>query len=194
MFLYLTFNTTAMKQKLIPLLFSISVCLFISCKEEKTPEDYIVHVGNQAFGVYLNGQPWIADYRDAGNGIEPIDIAMLQGGGVSGIPVYNYIWATAKKSNEEVSVYIPPPLVPGRVLLNTNTFPYPQALRPAAYGMYRVYSPTRKYITTNVVTGYIDIIRADTVQRSIEARFEFEAINTATNEKIKITNGYLKKN
>jgi hypothetical protein len=181
-----------MRQAYLILIFALIINA-AGCKDEKTEQDYVVRVGNQAFGVYLNGQPWIADYRDAGNGVEPIYVRMVNGGIIPHVDDYNYIWAKALKSNEEVSLYIPPPLKPGRVLLNKATYPYPQELRPPAYGMYRIFSPEKGYMTTTSVIGYVDIISADTIQRTIEARFEFEAINTATNEKVKITNGYFKK-
>jgi hypothetical protein len=177
------------------LLMALTLICASACKKEKTtnPNDYIVRVGNQAFGVCLNGQPWVANYRDAGNGVEPIDVAMLNPYLPGLIPHYNYMWITGKKATERVEIYIPLPLVPGRVLLNNPTFPYPLELRPPAYGMYEVDFPSKRYMTNANVTGYVDIISADTIRRTIEGRFEFEAFNSATGEKVKITNGYFKK-
>jgi hypothetical protein len=168
----------------------LAILLLAACKKEKNnPDDYIVRVGNQAFGVYLNGQPWVADYRDAGNGVEPIDIAILKNTTYN----YYYMWIRALKSNEEISLYIPPPLVPGRILLNTTTFPWPLVRPKGAYGMYSVYTPSKKFITNKDVNGYIDILSADTLLKKIEAKFEFEAIDSVSNQKIRITNGYFKK-
>jgi hypothetical protein len=199
---YASQKTTIMKQKpattkkIATTLLVVIILFATSCKKEKTtnPDDYVVRVGNQAFGAYLNGQPWVADYRDAGNGIEPITVSMRDPYLPGLIPHYTYMWLYGLKSNEEISIYISPPLVPGRKLLNVTTFPYPQELQPPSYGMYYVYLPERKYMTTTAVTGFIDIMSVDTLRRTIEGRFEFEAINSATNEKIKITNGYFKKN
>jgi hypothetical protein len=178
--------------RLLPLLLLV---LLMACKKEsaKTPDDYIVRVGNQAFGCYLNGQPWVADYRDAGSGIEPISVKMYNSYLPGQIPHYNYMVINGLKQSEDIEVYIPAPLIPGRILLNINTFPYPSIARPPAYGMYTTYSPAKRFMTTSVVTGYVDIISCDTILRQIEGRFEFDAINTTTNEKIKITNGYFKK-
>ncbi len=167
-----------------------------SCKKDKTEpsiETYRVTMGNQAFGAYVNGQPWVADYRDAGNNYGPLDISMFDDYLPGFLPHYYWVWAKALKVNEKISLYIPPPLKPGRVFLNKTTYPYPAELNPPAYGMYEVYDPSKRYMTDANVTGYIDIIRADTITGSIEATFEFEAVNTATNEKVKITNGYFKK-
>lgn len=184
-----------MKTKYLLLLTSLFFILSASnCKKDDTPQDYIVREGNQAFGVYLNGQPWIANYRDAGSGIGPIDVSMRDPYLAGQIPHYTYMWIIGKKSNERIELYIPPPLVPGRKLLNQTTFPYPYELTPPAYGMYYIYSPEKRYMTNNIITGYVDIISCDTTHAQIEGRFEFEAINTSTNEKVKITNGYFKKN
>jgi hypothetical protein len=172
------------------ILISALIISTAGCKDEKTEQDYIVRVGNQAFGVYLNGQPWIADYRDAGINYGPLDITMFW----NPVDRFNYMAINGLKSNEEISLYIPPPLKVGRVTLNKTTLPHPPVLDPPAYGMYYVYTPTKRYMTNEIITGYIDIIQCDTVQRKIEGRFEFEAINTSTNEKVKITNGYFKLN
>jgi hypothetical protein len=59
--------------------------------------------------------------------------------------------------------------------------------------MYEIYSPYDQYMTNDTVVGYVDILSCDTMRSQIEGRFEFEAINTLTNEKVKITNGYFKK-
>lgn len=161
-----------------------------NCKKDDTPQDYIVREGNQAFGAYLNDQPWIANYRDAGSGITPINVKMLWRAAYG----YNYVWATAQKNNEEISFFIQPPLVVGRKQLNVATLPYPGPWPSGSYGMYRVYTPSKQFMTDNSVTGYIDIISCDTMNSKIEGRFEFEAINTSTNEKVKVTNGYFKLN
>jgi Family of unknown function (DUF6252) len=171
-----------------------ALLLLAACKKEKNnPDDYIVRVGNQAFGVYLNGQPWVADYRDAGNGVEPIDVAMLDPYIPGLIPHFNYMWITGKKSNERIEIYLPPKLSAGRVSLNTTTYPWPSVQPAGAYGMYYVYNPEKRYMTNANVTGFVDIISVDTVARTAEGRFEFEAVNSATGEKVKITNGYFKK-
>jgi hypothetical protein len=188
-------NTISYKIFKRPYIVAIFFLSCLACKKSnpKTPDDFIVRSGNQAFGAYLNGQPWVADYSDPGSGIGPLSITMYDFYLPGLIPRYNYIWATASKANESMEIYLPPPLVPGRVILNTNTFPYPSVIRPPAYGMYHIYNPSKRYLTNNTVTGFVDIIACDTILRTIEALFEFEAINTSTGEKVKITNGYFKK-
>jgi Family of unknown function (DUF6252) len=167
------------------------ICITTSCKKDKaeqSPESYRVTAGNQSFGVYLNGQPWVPDYRDPGNSVEPISVRMIESGNN-----YNFMTIYGQKANEEISIYIPPPLTIGRKYLNKTTFPYPNILRPPGYGMYYIYSPTKRYLTNENITGYVDIIRADTFYRSIEGTFQFDAINTTTNEKISVTNGYFRR-
>ncbi|MBL7728845.1 MAG: hypothetical protein JNM68_14210 [Dinghuibacter sp.] len=175
---------------LIALVFSVSAC---RKNETNTEDDPMVRVGNQAFCAFKNDKPWVANYSDAGNGVAPIDVAMLDPFLPGLIPHYNYMWVTGKKAGERIELYIPPPLIPGRVLLNRNTFPHPAIGYPPAYGMYYVYNPEKRYMTTENITGFVDIISADTVRRTIEARFEFEAVNNTTGEKVKISNGYFKK-
>jgi hypothetical protein len=172
------------------ILFSAFFISASGCKDEKVEQDYIVKSDNKVLGVYLNGQPWIADYRDAGINFGPLDITMFW----DPVDRYNYMVVRGLKANEEISLFIPPPLKTGRVLLNKTTLPHPWSLSPSPYGMYYIYTPTKRYMTNESSTGYIDILQCDTSQRKIEARFEFEAINTATNEKVKITNGYFKLN
>jgi hypothetical protein len=173
------------------LIFLAFICFLLSCKKEtlKHPDEYLVYDGNQVFGAYLNGQPWVADYRDVGYNIGPLDITMWW----SSYNKYHYMTVSGQKDNEAISLYIPPPITTGRVQLNTSTYPHPWFLYPSAYGMYESYTPYKRYMTTNVVTGYIDILQCDTMKHTIEARFEFEAINSQTGEKVKITNGYFRK-
>jgi hypothetical protein len=163
-----------------------------SCKKDKikTPEDYRVTYGNQTFGAYLNGQPWVADYRDAGNGVGPLDIQM-QSVGNPGSSIIN-MWLIARKNNEQINIYLPGPLQPGRILLNKNTQPYPYELNPQPYGMYELYSPQKRFITNTDVTGFVDILRYENYGK-IEAKFEFTAKSQTSNETITITNGYKKK-
>jgi hypothetical protein len=79
-----------------------------NCKKEKTktPEDYVVHQGRQAFGAYLNGQPWVADYRDAGINFGPLQLGFYY----SSFNRYFYAWFQDFKANEEISIFLPPPL------------------------------------------------------------------------------------
>jgi hypothetical protein len=88
--------------------------------------------------------------------------------------------------------FISPPLTPGRKLLNSATYTYPTAFNPPAYAMYYQYYPEKRFMTTNEVTGFIDILRVDTTNGSIEARFEFDGEDISSGERIKITNGYFK--
>jgi hypothetical protein len=168
-----------------------ALLIFAACKKEKnSPDDYIVRDGNKAMGLYLNGLPWIANYRDAGSGITPLSISMFWN------PVlrYNYMWIRGLKANEEISIYLPPPLTVGRKSLSTTTFPWPSVRPNGAYGMYEIYSPYDQYMTNDTVVGYVDILSCDTMRSQIEARFEYESINKQTNRRIRVTNGYFKLN
>ncbi len=182
----------------IPIIAIAITIFFACCKKDKlkTPEDYRVTIpkqggGTQSLGLYVNGQPWVPDYSDPGNGVQPIQVSMYDNYLPGLIPHNNYMWIRGLKGNEDFEVYLPP-LTIGRKLLNTSTYPYPSIINPPAYGMYQIYSPSKKYMTNNTVTGFIDIIRVDTIGNSIEGKFEFEAINTTTQEKVKITNGYFR--
>jgi hypothetical protein len=173
---------TTLKLRFAIILFC-TLIVAVSCKKDKTktPEDYRVTVGRQTFGVYLNGQPWVANYRDVGNGIEPISLGMFDSYLPGLLPHNTYMWIRGLKANEEISLYIPAPLVVGRKQLNITTFPRPYILDPPAYGMYYVYSPEKRYMTNEIVSGYVDILRVDTLQGKIEGKFEYNAINSSTN-------------
>lgn len=180
----------------IPLVLLLTI-FFACCKKDNPkilgPEDYRVTYGNQTFGAYLNGQPWVPDYSDPGNGVGPFDVSMYSTGSPGNFQMY--MWIFGKKSNEEISVFIPSPLTIGRKYLNTSTQPYPTfGSTTPAYGMYKIFAPTKKYMTNITVTGYVDIIKQDTLLGKIEGVYEFEAIDNITQEKIKITNGYFKRN
>lgn len=164
--------------------------IFSACKKDKAePPSEVVTVNNMSFGCRIDGKSFIADAWDYGNNIPPVSIKMIHNSTYD----YNYMWIKGNKSNEQISLYINPPLVVGRKLLNQTTLPWPM-VRPKDYGMFSVFTPSKDYMTTNSITGHIDILSVDTVQRKIEARFEFEAVNSSTGEKIKATNGYFKLN
>lgn len=180
-----------MKQLITPLIYLLTgTLLFTSCKKDKKPPNEVVTVNNMSFGARVNGQPFIADLWDYGNNIPPLKIKMLYNSTYN----YNYMWIRADKANTQISLYIKPPLIIGRKLLNKTTLPYPSQIRPEDYGMYSVFYPSKDYRTTDEFTGFIEIINVDTVQNRIEAKFEFEAINSQTGEKVKVTNGYFKLN
>jgi hypothetical protein len=165
-----------------------------SCKKDKikTPEDYRVTVGNQSFGAYLNGQPWVPDYRDVGNGVEPIEIKLV----LRGTPgsYTRSLWVIARKSNDQLNLYIQTVTGVGRVYFDKNTQPYPFELYPQPYGIYELYTPLKRFITNLDFTGYIDIIKFNDYLGQLEATFEFTAKSQTSIETITITKGYLKRN
>jgi hypothetical protein len=165
-----------------------------SCKKDKlkTPEDYRVTVGNQTFGAYLNGQPWVPDYSDPGIGVGAIDVKLV----LRGTPgsYSRSLWVIARKNNEQLNIYIQTVNGVGKVFLDKNTQPYPYELNPQPYGMYELYSPQKRFITNIDFTGYIDIVKYDDYLGQIEAKFEFTAKSQTSNETITITNGYIKRN
>jgi hypothetical protein len=90
---------------LLPLLAS-------NCKKSPAndPNAYIQVRGEQSFGAYLNGQPYIPDYRDAGYNIEPFYVDMLVIGRFpSSSNYYHYIYVRGRKQNSRMELYIPPP-------------------------------------------------------------------------------------
>ncbi len=58
--------------------------------------------------------------------------------------------------------------------------------------LYSNYNPYLNYYTSPIVNGYINFTTCDTINGKFEGKFEFEAINTTTQEKVKITNGYFR--
>lgn len=131
-----------MKLIITPLIYLLTgTLLFTGCKKDKKLPNEVVTVNNMSFGARVNGQPFIADLWDYGNNIPPLKIKMLY----DPVDRYNYIWMRADKANNQVSLYINPPLITGRKFLNKTTMPYPQALEAKDYGMYSIFYPSKDY-------------------------------------------------
>ncbi|GEM_PF-904551 len=162
--------------------------LATGCKKDN-PQSEQVTVNGQTFGCRVNGKPFIADKWDYGNNIPPIhvDIWYAPVGG------YHYLIANGDKSNEYVEIYLNPPLTIGRRELKFRTKPYPIETVQKDYGLYQVVTPSKEYITNEILGGYVDILSVDTLALRIEGRFEFTGTNSSTGEKVVITNGYFKK-
>lgn len=176
----------------IPIIALAIMLFFASCKKDKpkikTPEDYRVTYGNQTFGAYVNGQPWIPDYSDPGNGVGPIDFIFLNNGSNT-----VKLRVVARKNYEQLNIFVPADLSIGRVEFNSNGLTHPIAPNPPAYGLIEKYYPSSVYKTNIQYNGYINITKYNRNYPQFEAEFEFIAVNTLTGDTIKVTNGYLRK-
>jgi hypothetical protein len=174
----------------IPILLIFTIFFFTNCKKDKTktPEDYRVTYGNQTFGAYVNGQPWVPDYSDPGNGVGPIDFIFLNNGNNT-----VKLRIVARKNSEHLNIFIPADLSIGRFDFNTNGGTHPIEPNPPAYGLIEKYFPSSVYKTNTQFTGYINIKKYSRNFPQFEADFEFTAINNLNGDIIKVTNGYLRK-
>jgi hypothetical protein len=187
-------KTVMNKSFKIPIVLTIFLALlFSSCKKDnpikpKGPEDYRVSYDKLTFGAYVNGEPWIPDYYDVGNGVGPIDFIFL-GNGSNTVKLK----VVAQKNSEHLNIFVPADLSIGRFEFNTNGGTHPTLSNPPAYGLFQKYYPSKEYKTNTQYTGFINITKYNRYYPQFEATFEFTAVNPSTGDTIKVTNGYLRK-
>ena len=165
--------------------------LFASCKKDlgdKLPP--LTLEGRNTFGCKIDGTPWTpkGDYNWA-------FIAYPTSGGY--FAEYNrpliHIWIETNDPGGEISLYIKNYdsynyLRPGKYLLNKNT-----SSRPFGYGIYHSYGKYwvngKEYITDSLHTGWIELIKSDSVNKIVSGRFAFDAYNAVDGKTYKITEG-----
>ena len=173
-----------MKQPII-LITTTLLVLFTSCKKEVEVETTTVN--GLTFKCKVNGNPFIADYWDYGYNIPPIHIDFCW----DPVNRKSYFKVLAEKKNESIRLYLNGTIGLGKKYLNTTTISWPCNVHPSDYGSYDIRYPAKEFLTNSISIGYVDVIYADTTRNKIEARFEFTA-ESATAEKIKVTDGYFK--
>jgi len=163
--------------------------LLLSCEKEKEPKEQLTTVNGNTFGALLNGTAFIPDYYDAANNVHGIRIHFWYSPTTRG----RWLQLIAQRRNGDfVEVYLSGPFSTGRRLLKTTTYPYPLNGMPPDYARYAIASPSKDFITNSTIGGYIEILNIDTVNKKVEARFEFTGTEGATGEQVKISNGYFK--
>jgi hypothetical protein len=179
-----------MKQLAILTIFIVTL-LFTACKKE--PGDNLPQLtfeGKNTFGCKIDGVSWtpkgiygwtFIDYPTSGGYFAEYNKPLV------------HVWIKTNDPGGHIDLYIKNYdsynyLKPGKYVLNKNT-----SSRPFGYGIYHSYGMywvnDKEYITDSLHTGWIELIKSDSVNKIVSGRFEFDAYN-ATNGKIyKITEG-----
>jgi hypothetical protein len=79
-------------------------------------------------------------------------------------------------------------LKPGKYLLNKNTSSLPFGYGTIhSYGTY--WTNDKEYITDSLHTGWIELIKSDSINKIVSGRFAFDAYNSVNGKTYKITDG-----
>ncbi|TDE18364.1 DUF6252 family protein [Dyadobacter psychrotolerans] len=161
----------------------VALLLIWGCDKgpELTP---LTQEGKNTFSCKVNGKVWIPDGRGSiFVNIPPIDGGFFRGDQYS----ISKIWiSTYSSDNQEVHLFLETIDV-GPKNLDRKTHPYGASFQPSNYGLYRN-SQQKEFITSNINTGTITLIKADTLTGIISGTFEFTAANSSGNV-TKITDG-----
>ncbi len=174
------------------LLFTAICCMQSSCKKDKTDDGLppLTFEGKNTIGCKINGVPWTPKGISGGGVI----IYPTSGGyyAVFNSPLI-HIWIKTSDPSNEIDLFIknsnsPNYLLPNKFLCNqnTNSLPFGSGEKQT-YGLYRVNS--KEYITDNSHTGWIEVIKSDSVNKIISGRFEFDVYNSSDGKVYKITEG-----
>jgi len=146
--------------------------------------------GKNTFGCKIDGIPWVPQGRYNWAFIE----YPTSGGYYA---EYNsplvHVWIKTNDPGGYIDLYIKNYdsynyLKPGKYLLNKNT-----SSRPFGYGIYHSYGACwfngKEYITDSLHTGWIELLKSDSVNKIVSGRFAFDAYNAIDKKIYKITDG-----
>jgi hypothetical protein len=173
----------------------IIVCLIYSgckkdCGKALLP---LTQTGKNIFACKINGECWIAEgFTDFGTAlyVPPISGGLWPQGNSDKM---NFYVVAQSPSLTRVELFIRNEtterfLKPGIYPLNKNTFVLDFA---SSFNQHLVqdYGALNYTTTDRTHTGWIEIIKLDSVNKIISGRFEFEIYNTSGNKTSKITDG-----
>ena len=179
-----------MRQLII--LITVGITLnFAGCKKELGDElPPLTSEGKNTFGCKIDGIPWIpkgiyswtfTDYPTSGGYYGYFNSPLV------------HIWIKTNDPGGHIALYIKNYdsynyLKPGRYLLNKKT-----SSLPFGYGIIHSYGTywtnDKEYITDSLHTGWIEIIKSDSINSIVSGRFAFDAYNDVVGKTYKITDG-----
>jgi hypothetical protein len=174
-------------------LFVIVAYIFLaipSCKKEQSLPP-LSSEGKNTFGCRINGVPWIPQgYSDFSTGI----VYPTSGGYYAQFnsPLV-HIWIKTNDRGGNIDLYIrnydsQNYLKPGMYLCNKSTTSLPFGSGSHhTYGTY--WYDNKEYITDSIHTGWIELLKSDSINGIVSGRFEFNAYNSADGKAYKITEG-----
>ena len=172
----------------------IACLIYPGCKKDCGKAlPLLTQTGKNIFACKINDECWTAEgFTDWGTGIY---VPAISGGlwPQRNSDKMNLYIVAQSSSLERVELFIRNEtterfLKPGMYTLNNNTFVLDFA---SSYNQHLVkdYGALNYTTTDSTHTGWIEIIKLDSVNRIISGRFEFEIHNTSSNKTCKITDG-----
>ena len=177
---YITSNCFNMKQLIMPTLFMVTL-LFVACKKElgdKLPP--LTFEGKNTFGCKIDGVSWTPKgYHDLGIGywVPPTGGGLYQEYTNSKFDIYfsaNSLWTS-------MVIY----------LKNNGTSNYPLAriYNLNEVGCFAGFRSTGGLYSDYIRSGWVELLKVDTVNSIVSGRFEFDAFNYVNSTENKITEG-----
>jgi len=168
----------------------------LACKRALNPEDQLppeTRTGANTFGCLIDGQPWIPNGGGGFSQTRPM-IGGYIGQRDCHLTNYNVSIFTSKSDRTNLEIYLKNVIQTGRYPLNKSTLTTSQNCNPENYALYMIDGktiddPDYNYITTTEYIGFVDVTRADTINRIVAGTFEFEAIDKPSGKEIKVTQG-----
>jgi len=167
-------------------------CLLLTsaCKKNNDGLPPLTLEGKNTIGCKIDGKAWI-----------PMGIYDFSGvqyptsGGYYGTfsePLI-HIWLKTNDPSIKIELFIKNVdkynyLPPGKYVCNqpTHSLPFGSGIK-FTYGL--LWTNNREYITDNLHTGWIELLKSDTVNKIVSGRFEFDAYNSAEGKTYHITDG-----
>jgi hypothetical protein len=161
------------------------------CKKNNSDDGLppLTFIGANTIGCKINDDPWIP------KGIYSLGVTYYPTkGGYYSDPLYPGVHILLKTYSPDGEIelfcrnysgvgYIQP----GRYYFIKNTQPISGYFEIHNYGQY--FTNGRQYITDSIHTGWIDIIKSDSVNKIVSGKFEFDAYNSIDKKVYRITEG-----
>lgn len=170
-----------------------SALIAASCKKDSSPNDGLPPLtfeGKNTIGCKIDGVPWVPKGVSGPGGI----VYPTSGGYYA---VFNtsliHIWIKANDPNGRIDLFVKNYsnynyLPVGKYICQRNTSSLPFGFgEKHTYGTYWVNN--KEYITDSLHTGYIEILKSDSIGKIISGRFEFDGYNATDGKTYKITEG-----
>jgi hypothetical protein len=163
-----------------------------SCKKDKVSEGLppLTFEGKNTIGCKINGVPWVPKGIFGGG----VAIYPTSGGyyGTFNSPLI-HIWIKTNDASSHINLYVWNYnsyyyVAPGKYFCNRNTSSLPFGYgEKHTYGTYWINN--KEYITDSLHTGWIEIIKSDSINKIVSGLFEFDAYNATDGKVFKITDG-----
>lgn len=178
------------------LLLFIALCCALmgaSCKKNNNLDDGLPPLtfeGKNTIGCKINGVPWVPKGISGPGGIQ-----YPTSGGYYEDPFFFqnvHIWIKTYSSDASIELFVRnynsnKYLTVGKYLLDKSTGDV--RFGSGQIHSYGICKSNAVFMTDNMHTGYIEILKSDSVNKIISGRFEFDGYNAIHSKTYKITEG-----